>query len=542
MKVHQNLSSIHTACCLHADVSWRSAEGFSKQSDLLLLCKSRAVRTHQTVRFSKSGGRSNNEKCVEIRDEDTDEKSLVPPSNKSKSITGKQGRAGGMKMLSSSRTARIRQATLSWTQQGGLTPPGLPGQMGSDHCEEPIAIKEEIKIFSGNNLVRIISGKQADEVQKNKKHRMTAFSSKDKMEKNHQNPSFKQKPQLLPLSSLETGLPARCEELTGSAVWRDTYKRSCLFTLKHYSTKCPENGWKRKPAGDRSVLRQSLKDALPTSELSMESQLLLIQRRNTSRIMKDANMREEPLVGNHSGLNTALAALSSQHGAAAWLQQPPGTQPLQNTQNNSTIIKGLVTEPNAPSKQHRQLHHSGKEGGVCQEAQLLCKKQRAARAETLTLKIICPKNEMEAWFKLLHTSSKKPDSQWRTARAALLAATEAAAVAAGSPWDQSTRNKPSTATGYLQRCPSLSQQKGLTTQAHKENPELAAAGGKIKGVLSDISCDSTARPGCRSSPSAFEMDQRLLVLLALLIVPQQVLTNAPTAKPFILHRQQHASG
>lgn len=55
-------------------------------------------------------------------------------------------------------------------------------------------------------------------------------------------------------------------------------------------------------------------DALPTSELSMESQLLLIQRRNTSRIMKDANMREEPLVGNHSGLNTALAALSSQHG------------------------------------------------------------------------------------------------------------------------------------------------------------------------------------------------------------------------------------
>lgn len=37
-------------------------------------------------------------------------------------------------------------------------------------------------------------------------------------------------------------------------------------------------------------------------------------------------------------------------------------------------------------------------------------------------------------------------------------------------------------------------------------------------------------------------DQRLLVLLALLIVPEQVLTTTPTAKPFILHRQQHASG
>lgn len=45
-------------------------------------------------------------------------------------------------------------------------------------------------MFSGNNLVRIISGKQDDEVQKNKKHRMTAFGSKDKMEKNHQNPRF----------------------------------------------------------------------------------------------------------------------------------------------------------------------------------------------------------------------------------------------------------------------------------------------------------------------------------------------------------------
>lgn len=56
---------------------------------------------------------------------------------------------------------------------------------------------------------------------------------------------------------------------------------------------------------------------------------------------------------------------------------------------------------------------------------------------------------MEAWFKLLHTSSKKPDSQQRTARAALLAATEAAAVAAGSPGDQSTRYTQHSLTGVL---------------------------------------------------------------------------------------------
>lgn len=48
--------------------------------------------------------------------------------------------------------------------------------------------------------------------------------------------SFKQKPQLLLQSSLETGSPAQCEELTGSAVWGGETKpclqaRACYFYI-----------------------------------------------------------------------------------------------------------------------------------------------------------------------------------------------------------------------------------------------------------------------------------------------------------------------